>query len=351
MGLLLDMSPRDLEKVLYFAAFVVTDPKQTPLEYKQLLNDKELREAQEKYGDDAFTAKMGAEGIKELLKAAVPVSANRLVMSALAAAEFIMIPVMLASGGLDEKSSMEVFGRLTGMALPLIMFPSIVTNSIATTLVPAISESVALKKYKALNYQISKSIQITFIVGIIFSSIFFCFPNEIGALLYRREKIGDLLFMLSFSCVFIYLQQTLTGVLNGLGKQGVLLRNTIIGSVLRIAVVCVLIPVFGIRIYILGLSVSLILTECLNLMTINRITGLVFDLRGWILKPGLVGVITVLSARYVYHFLKLFRFGTAVTTFLAVGVNMLISVSLMVITGVISLVEIKSLAGLKKQAN
>lgn len=68
MGLLLDMSPRDLEKVLYFASFVVIDPGNTPLEYKQLLNDKELRECQETYGEDAFVAKMGAEGIKELLK-------------------------------------------------------------------------------------------------------------------------------------------------------------------------------------------------------------------------------------------------------------------------------------------
>ncbi len=68
MGLLLDMSPRDLEKVLYFASFVVTDPKSTPLEYKQLLNDKELRECQDKYGEDSFNAKMGAEGVKELLK-------------------------------------------------------------------------------------------------------------------------------------------------------------------------------------------------------------------------------------------------------------------------------------------
>ncbi|MDD5016694.1 MAG: DNA-directed RNA polymerase subunit beta' [Eubacteriales bacterium] len=68
MGLLLDMSPRDLEKILYFAAFVVTDPKDTPLEYKQLLFDKELRECQEKYGEEAFIAKMGAEGVKDLLR-------------------------------------------------------------------------------------------------------------------------------------------------------------------------------------------------------------------------------------------------------------------------------------------
>ena len=46
----------------------MTDPGNTPLEYKQLLNDKELRESQEKYGEDAFVAKMGAEGVKDLLK-------------------------------------------------------------------------------------------------------------------------------------------------------------------------------------------------------------------------------------------------------------------------------------------
>ena len=286
--------------------------------------------------------------IRELIKLAIPVSANRLVMSSLVAAEFILIPAMLVLGGLNEKSSMEVFGRLTGMAMPLIMFPSVVTNSIATTLVPAISESVALKKYRALNYQISKSIQITFILGIIFTSIFFCFSEEISALLYRSEKIGDLLFLLSSSCVFMYLQQTLTGVLNGLGKQGVLLRNTIIGSALRIAVVCLLTPVFGIKIYIAGLSFSLILTECLNLLIINRITGLVFDLRGWLLKPGLVGIMTILTARYVYYFFQIFKLGSVITTLLALGTCGLISASLMVITKVISLTEIRSLAGLKK---
>ncbi len=67
MRLLLDMSPRTLEKVLYFASFVVTDPGNTDLVYKQALNDKEYREAVETYGD-RFKAGMGAEAIKELLK-------------------------------------------------------------------------------------------------------------------------------------------------------------------------------------------------------------------------------------------------------------------------------------------
>lgn len=60
--------PRNLEKVLYFVAFVVTDPGDTPLEYKQLLTDVEYRQAQRDYGAKSFKAGMGAEAIKELLQ-------------------------------------------------------------------------------------------------------------------------------------------------------------------------------------------------------------------------------------------------------------------------------------------
>ncbi len=66
MGLILNMSPRLLEKVLYFASYVVTDPGDTPLMKKQILSEKEYRDAREKYEDD-FRAGMGAEAIKELL--------------------------------------------------------------------------------------------------------------------------------------------------------------------------------------------------------------------------------------------------------------------------------------------
>lgn len=66
IGLMLDISPRLLEKVLYFASYVVTDPGLTILEKKQLLNEKEYREMRERY-EDEFKASMGAEAIKELL--------------------------------------------------------------------------------------------------------------------------------------------------------------------------------------------------------------------------------------------------------------------------------------------
>ncbi|MEC0093995.1 DNA-directed RNA polymerase subunit beta' [Paenibacillus macquariensis subsp. defensor] len=67
MGLALDMSPRSLEEIIYFASYVVTDPGETPLERKQLLSEKEYRSYREKYGY-GFHAGMGAEAVKKLLQ-------------------------------------------------------------------------------------------------------------------------------------------------------------------------------------------------------------------------------------------------------------------------------------------
>jgi len=67
MGLILDISPKILEKVLYFAAYIVTDPGDTPLELNQILSEKDYRDYREKYEDD-FKAGMGAEAVKELLQ-------------------------------------------------------------------------------------------------------------------------------------------------------------------------------------------------------------------------------------------------------------------------------------------
>ena len=69
MGLILDLSPRSLEKVLYFANYIVLDAGTTELQYKQVLTEKEFQDAREKYGDGAFRVGMGAESIMELLEA------------------------------------------------------------------------------------------------------------------------------------------------------------------------------------------------------------------------------------------------------------------------------------------
>src|ERR1700747_3011235 len=68
IGTLLDMTLKELEKILYFENYVVTDPGETPLQHKELLTERKYRKLVEEHGPDAFRAGMGAEAIRELLK-------------------------------------------------------------------------------------------------------------------------------------------------------------------------------------------------------------------------------------------------------------------------------------------
>lgn len=68
IGLLLDVTPKQLEEVVYFVSWIITDPKDTKLEYKRILSEKEYRENVALYGSDAFTAQTGAEAVKTLLE-------------------------------------------------------------------------------------------------------------------------------------------------------------------------------------------------------------------------------------------------------------------------------------------
>src|SRR5690606_2831601 len=67
LGLLLDITARNLERVIYYENYMVTDPGKTPLEEKQLLTEQEYQTALDEYGDDSFVAKMGAEALRDVL--------------------------------------------------------------------------------------------------------------------------------------------------------------------------------------------------------------------------------------------------------------------------------------------
>ncbi len=281
--------------------------------------------------------------IKEIVRTAFPVSVNRFVTSIMAAFEFILIPRRLLEGGLNYSASMMEYGKLTGMAMPLIFFPSLVTSSLAITLVPAISEALSTKQFRSVNYRISKSIQFTFILGFIFTSIFLAFPHEIGGIVYRREKVGDLLFLLAFTCIFAYLQQTLLGVLNGMDKQAVSLRNSIIGSIIRIGFVYFAIPSYGIKGYVVGIIISSGLVCILNLATVVNTTGMAIDFRNWLIKPGMVCIIMLFISKYVYSFFTIFIRSITLNTIFAVAANVCIGLILMTIVGVLKKDEMKRL--------
>lgn len=287
------------------------------------------------------------ELVKSILNCAVPISFNRFIISIMGAVEVILIPRRLLFGGLNYVQCIEQYGKLTGMAMPLIFFPALVTTSLATTLVPAISESMSLKNYSRVNFRISKSIQITMVVGFIFMALFACYPNRISDMIYPGQNVGSTMFLLSFTCIFIYLQQILTGIMNGLGKQGLLLVNSLIGSAIRILCVYYLIPIYGIPAYIFGIIVSYLIFCILNFAIITRNTGMLLDFRKWIVLPAGVTAILVLSSKYIYSFFNFMNLSAAWQTLFAVSAYIIIAVFLMSLVGVVDWRELLQLFGIK----
>lgn len=284
-----------------------------------------------------------------ILKCAVPISFNRFIISIMMAVEVILIPQRLLVGGLNYIQCMEEYGKLMGMAMPLIFFPALVTTSLATTIVPAISESLSLKNFSRVNYRVSKSIQITMVLGFVFMALFACYPDKIADMIYPRQNVGKTLFLLSFTCIFLYLQQILMGVMNGLGKQGLLLFNSIVGSIIRIACVYFLIPTYGIPAYIIGMIISSMIVCVLNFITIVRNTGMVIDLRRWVFLPLAVTLILFISSKYIYSFFNFMKLYTPVQTLFAVVAYIIIALFLMALVGVIDWREILQLLGLKNK--
>jgi len=288
---------------------------------------------------------------KGLFFSALPISFNRFVSSVMGAIETLLIPVRLVVGGMSHQLSLEAFGTMTGMAMPLIFFPTAVTSALATALVPSISESVAKNNYKAARYKISKSIQITLVQGIIFTVIFSCYSNQICNVIYRKGKVGAVLYLLSFTCTFIYLQQILNGILNGLGMQAVSLWNSLIGGILRIGFVYFYIPLYGIQGYVWCIIISAVLVCILNIYAIVNKISLEIDIKNWIVKPGIVGLLMAVCSRYIYSFFSIFLTNDIWTISFTLLANVVIAVELMSIVGVIEKGELTKLLGIKKLSN
>lgn len=232
-----------------------------------------------------LNAKDKYRGVQEVVRISVPISLNKFVTSILGTVEFILIPVMLQKYGMSYSESIEELGKFSGMALPMIMFPAIATSALATTLVPAISEAYSVKNYSLVNRRISRALQISVTMGCIFSAIFMLRSELIGELLFKNQGVGDMIYKLSFVCILIYVQQTINGIVNGIGRQTVGLLVGVLGSVVRLLFVFFGIPQFGVDGYLMGSGISLVLICGFSIHLIMKSTGAIFRTKDWIVKP------------------------------------------------------------------
>lgn len=210
---------------------------------------------------------------KEILSLSIPLSANRIVVNVLQSIEAIYIPSMLQVYGLSNSGALSIYGILSGMALPLILFPSALTNSISVLLLPIISEAEMSGNNAKIKKAVDNSILYCSLFGAFCTAVFLCFGRYLGNLLFNSSSAGSFILTLSFICPFLYISSTMSSILHGLGKAGVTFLCSVLGLLIRLCFVFFFIPRFGIKGYMWGLLVSQLAMTFLEITAVKYYTN------------------------------------------------------------------------------
>lgn len=194
--------------------------------------------------------------LHELLHLSVPLTTNRVLINLLQSVEAISIPSQLKLYNHSTSEALSIYGVLTGMALPLILFPSAITSSVSIMLMPTVAEIQASSQKERMYPLLQKTIGVCFALGIGCGLLFLIFGSWLGNFLFHSETAGNFIVTLAWICPFLYANTALVSVINGLGKTISTFCINTLGLLIRIAGVFLAIPVFGIQGYLWGLLVS-----------------------------------------------------------------------------------------------
>ncbi len=220
-----------------------------------------------------------------LLALAAPLMANRLILNLLQSAETIMIPERLTVYGLTRSQAVSTYGTLTGMAMPFVLFPSALVNSLAVVLLPATARHQSAGNDSGIAAGISMSFRYSLYLGIFCIGVFTVFGDALGLQIFKSQDAGSFIQILAWLCPFLYLATSSGSILNGLGKTKLTFFHHLVSLLIRIAFVWLGIPEFGIRACLWGMLASEMLLALLHILALRRIVPC--DWNAWILigKP------------------------------------------------------------------
>jgi stage V sporulation protein B len=221
-----------------------------------------------------------------LMTLALPLMGNRLILNLLTGAEAVWIPNRLQMSGLSDAEAFSVYGILTGMALPFILFPSAITNSIAVLLLPSVAKDQAEGRTESISGSVSMALRYSLYMGILCIGIFVLFGCPLGISVFKEEQAGHCMQILAWLCPFLYLAATMGSILNGLGCTRTTFLQSVAAMLLRLVFVVAGIPLFGIYGYLCGMLISEIFLALAHLWSLKRRIPFIWNARDMIAKPA-----------------------------------------------------------------
>lgn len=231
-----------------------------------------------------------------ILKIAFPVAVTSYIRSGLSTLKQLIIPTQLEKSGISCSRALSQYGMINGMVLPVITFPTVFTDSYSMLLIPEFSTYVAQKNYKAINYIANKIFKITCAFTMCICSIFFIFSNDLGLAIYNNIEIGNYFKIFTPFIFFMYMDHIIDCILKGLNKQFGVMCCNILDLSITTCFIYFLLPVLGIKGYVLSIFFSEVLNFSISLFQLFKYSRIKPNLIDWIVVPlfcSLVGFFVV----------------------------------------------------------
>jgi len=296
---------------------------------------------------------LNAESAKEILLKiviiAVPITIGASIMPIMNTIDAGMVVRILTATGYSAVAAKGMYGQLSGMVGPLINFPQVLTQAVAMSLVPAISIAHKNRDVAFMHDNIKLGLRCAIIVGLPCALGLMTLSKPIMLLLYplQRESAvsaADCLVIMGAGVIFLATVQTLTGVLQGIGKQLIPVRNLTIGAVLKLILSYSLIRIPGIDVKgaAVGTVAAFIIASILNMVEVQRHTAVKIDFVMTYVKPAFAAITMAAAVWLIHRGLNIF-IGNALSTLIAISTGVIIYFYMVLVVKAVTIDELARL--------
>ncbi len=283
--------------------------------------------------------------IWEILRLSIPVSMAGLVLPLMQFFDSAIVVPRLQASGVPTEQATALFGRLAGMAFPIVNLPTMVTYALGIALVPAISAAMVSGRRGAAQRLAGKGLRVTMLFILPAMVGIYVLATPIMALLYPSEfstaeaarQGGTLLATLVSGTLFLAAQQTSSGVLQGIGRTDVPVKSLLVGAAFKVAITWYLtgIPQYGVNGAALGSVIGFLVASSLNVSSAASLLGFTVHLGDLFVKPVLAVAVMALGARASFTWILGALHRQSIATVAAIGIGAAVyGVTLALIGGV-----------------
>ncbi len=258
-----------------------------------------------KYGNKELPKIESRKLNSKIFSIALPIAFSAYIRSGLTTVEHVLIPLGLREFGLDAASALESYGILSGMVLPVVMFPYALIHSFTGLLVPEVSGGIAAGEKRHIEYIASRVWRLTILFGLCGAGVLAVCSKEFGHVLYSSEDAGKYILMLAPLMPLMYLDTVTDSLLKGMGEQIYTMNVNITDAAISVILVRLLVPRLGIAGYIAVLYIAELVNFAFSAARLLSKCKFKFNIFRWFILPLVLLIATSQICNAIFRLLPI----------------------------------------------